>query len=181
MRSHARSQTSFTLFAVVLAALGASLAGCGSDTSPADGFVGTWHYDEAQSTVTCGQDTLPQPPTPNKTFGAGIATALVDLSPSALDPTVNCDFGFDVAGPVATVKAGQVCALTGGDTVTVDHTNDNAASPLWTFTLNSPTSAEELATATIHFKFAGATADAPPTETTCAYSLIAHLTRLSKD
>src|SRR5450432_426139 len=181
MSSHARFQTSHALCTLVLATLGASFAGCGSDTSPAEGFVGTWRYDEAQSTVTCGQDTLPQPPAPNKTFGAGVATALVDLSPSPLDSTINCDFGFDVAGPIATVKAGQVCALTGGDTVTVDHTNDDAASPLWTFTLNSATTAEKLATATIHFKFAGATADAPPTETTCAYSLIAHLTRLSKD
>jgi hypothetical protein len=181
MSSHARFQTSHALCTLVLATLGTSFAGCGSDTSPAEGFVGTWHYDLAQSTVTCGEDTLDQPPAPNKTFALGVATALVDLSPSPLDSAINCDLGFDVAGPVATVKAGQVCTLTGGDTVTVDHTNDNTASPLWTFTLNSPTAAEELAMATIHFTLPGANVGDPPTETTCSYSLTAHLTRLSKD
>lgn len=156
-----------------LAVVGAGLAGCGADASPADDFVGTWLYDYAQtkSTVQClNSDPLDQPPAPNKTFGRGVSAPLVDLSVSPLDSAVFCDFEFDVAGPVATIKAGQTCTLTGGDTLTIDE---------WTFTqVNSPTTAEELVDGTIHLTLPTPTG---PQEETCAWSLVAHLTRIAKE
>jgi hypothetical protein len=190
MSTHARSQANKALRTAlvgvsvrvfVLASLGAGLVGCGSDTSPVDDFIGTWHYTDATSVLQCvDRDPLNQPPASNKTFARGISAALVDLSvsPLGLSNGVVCDFGFDVAGPVATAQAKQSCAITTLDTVTIDQ--PNGAAPLWTFTLNSATTAEELATATVHLVLPGVNIGDPPQDQACSWMLIGHLTRISK-
>jgi hypothetical protein len=166
---------------VVCGALALGAAGCGdsgpdapaTQATPADDFVGTWRYLDVQSVLQCaGADPTNQPPDPNKTFAHGIGAAVVDLSPSPLLQGVFCDYGFDVSGAVATAQPGQTCALTSLDSLTIDEPQDQA--PLWTFTLNSATTAEELATTTAHFFVAGA-------PTTCSWTLVGHLTRISKD
>lgn len=169
--------------ALVLAlTLGALAAGCGdsnggngSSTGPADAFVGTWYYNQVQSVLQCpGADPANQLPEPNKTFAHGASAALVDLSPSPLLPGVFCDFGFDVdsTGAVATARGGQTCALTTLDSLSIDTTTDGTS--LWTFTLNSSTTAEEVVQATAHFQIAGQVES-------CYWKLAAHLTRVSKD
>jgi hypothetical protein len=74
---------------------------------------------------------------------------------------------------VATARAGQRCALTGG--LEVMEVGD------WTFTLNSPTLAEEVAAATIHVTTAGANVGDAPTMTDCTFAFTAHLTKVAKD
>ena len=153
--------------------LTAAVAGCGADASGADDFVGTWRYLDVSSMLQCtGADPQAQPPEPNKTFARGVSSALVDLSPSPLLSGVFCDFGFDVSGPKATAQPGQTCALTALDSLTINQPDMQA--PKWTFTLNSPTTAEELIDATAHFSISGAAS-------TCSWSLTGHLQRVSKD
>jgi hypothetical protein len=165
--------------AIALVLLGTLAAGCGDSngttTGPADAFVGTWYYSQVQSVLQCpGADPTNQLPEPNKTFAHGASAALVDLSPSPLLPGVFCDFGFDVdsTGAVATARGGQTCALTSLDSLSIDKTTDGTS--LWTFTLNSPTTAEEVIQATAHFQIAGQIES-------CSWNLAAHLTRVSKD
>jgi len=114
---------SLALGAAAIAALGLAVAGCGSDATSADDFVGAWHYLDEKSTVQClNADPHEEPPAPNKIFGRGVSSALVDLSPSplGLDSGVVCDFGFDVAGLVATTEDKQTCAIDPVDTLTID-------------------------------------------------------------
>jgi hypothetical protein len=160
-----------------LAAVATLAAGCGdSGTSggPADEFVGTWYYNDVQSVLQCpNADPTNQLPEPNKTFAHGASAPLVDLSPSPLLPGIFCDFTFDVQNAVATAQPNQSCALTSLDNLTIDQAPNNGP-PLWTFTLNSATTAEEIVQATAHFLVAGQ-------QETCAWNLAAHLTRVSKD
>jgi hypothetical protein len=170
---------------VALATLVPAGAGCGGGVSGSGGtgdgagdpapFVGTWLYTDVQSVLQCpNADPTNQLPEPNKTFAHGVSAALVDLSPSPLLPGVFCDFGFDVTqGAVATAQPNQICALTSLDSLTIDQAAGNGP-PLWTFTLNSATTAEEIVQATAHFQVAGA-------PETCSWNLAAHLTRISKD
>jgi hypothetical protein len=167
--------------ALAIAAVG--LAGCGSDATSADDFVGAWHYLDEKSTVQClNADPHEEPPAPNKIFGRGVSSALVDLSPSplGLDSGVVCDFGFDVAGLVATTEDKQTCAIDPVDTLTIDD-DATTGKPLWTFTLNSATTAEELVTGTIHITLPSSTVGGNPVQQTCAWTLVGHLARLTKD
>jgi hypothetical protein len=167
--------------ALALALVLVSAAGCDDDstgsgasalTSPADDFVGTWLYGDFQSFLQCpGAEPASQPPQPNKTFARGTTSALVDLSPSPLLPGVFCDITFDVAGPVATAQPNQTCALTALDNLTIDQPMGTS---LWTFTLNSATTAEEIVQATAHFQINGQLSS-------CSWNMAAHLTRISKD
>jgi hypothetical protein len=163
---------------VAVAALAAIGAGCGSSgggtsTDPADDFAGTWRYDKVQSVLQCqNADPTNQPPEPNKTLARGVSATLVDLSPSPLLPGVFCDFGFDVSNGIATAQPNQTCPLTMLDSLTIDVGTDN--SPLWTITLNSPTTASEIVQATAHFQIAGQ-------PSTCSWNLVANLIRISKD
>jgi hypothetical protein len=156
---------------IALSGLG---AGCGGSTDAVAQFTGAWHYDSATGVVTCASgDTIDEPPMGDKTFGAGVSVPLVDLSVSPLDSAIYCNFAFDVMGPYATAQAGQICALTGGDELSVD---------AWTFTLvNGPTTAQEKANATIHITTPGTNVGDPPILTTCSYVLSARLTKVSKD
>jgi hypothetical protein len=170
-----------------LVALAALAAGCGSSdgsgdgggssnsvTGSADDFAGTWLYTDVQSVLQCpGADPTNQLPQPNKTFARGVSAALVDLSPSPLLPGVFCDFGFDISGAVATAQPNQTCALTSLDYLTIDQA-PMSGPPLWTFTLNSATTAEEILQATAHFQVTGKSES-------CSWNLAAHLTRISKD
>lgn len=145
------------------ASLALVLAGCGdSAEDPVEGFVGTWAYssDATGSAACVGIAALDETPTGNKIFARGIEHSLVDLTPLTLDKSIVCDYGFDVVGTVATGVVGQGCALRGGDLFTLTS---------WTFKLLSPTTAEEVASADI--------ASTP----NCTYTMMAHLTRKSKD
>lgn len=157
-------------------------AGCGEGSTAADQYTGTWRYDDATSIVQClNADPLALPPLKNKTFAPGLGAEIVDLSTSPLEKgrVVNCNFAFDVAGPVARARADQSCQLNSIDVLTIDQSADGK--PAWTFTLNSPTTAEEIVASTIHIFETSTTPGAPPTETTCAWSMTAHLTRITKD
>src|SRR5262249_27361774 len=145
--------------------------------TPADAFAGTWYYDPAQvqSVLQCpNADPTNQLPEPNKTFARGVSTALVDLSQSPLLPGVFCNFGFDIdaSGSGATAHPGQTCALTSLDNVSIDSATNGSS--LWSFTLTSATTAEEIVQATAHFQIAGQVES-------CSWNLAAHLTRVSKD
>jgi hypothetical protein len=182
MTSRARStvtRRSAAPLAAVALACGALAVGCGDSksgtTDPSDAFVGTWLYGDTQSVLQCpGADPTNQFPEPNKTFAHGISAPLVDLSPSPLLSGVFCDFAFDVdaSGVVATAQPGQTCALTSLDNISVDQSASGAS--LWTFSLNSATTAEEVVQATAHFQIAGKIES-------CTWNLLAHLTRVSKD
>jgi hypothetical protein len=172
------SVTGAIAIALTLAGLA---AGCGDSnsatTDPAAAFAGTWSYDPAQesSVLQCpGADATNQLPDPNKTLARGISSALVDLSPSPLLPGVFCNFVFDIdaSGAIATAHAGQTCALTSLDNLSLDTAMDGTS--LWTFTLTSATTAEELVQATAHFQIAGQIQS-------CSWNLKAHLTRVSKE
>jgi hypothetical protein len=157
--------------------LAGALVGCSDAADPADDFVGTWHYLDYSSIQSCpGHDPTSQPPDANKTFVRGVNGGIVDLSSSPLLGNVFCNFAFGVDGPVATVRQSPPCQLTSLDTLTIDQSNpDDAKSPLlWTFTLNSPTTAEELVTATVHYSLAGDLS-------TCRWAFTGHLQRVSKD
>ncbi|HVU52840.1 MAG TPA: hypothetical protein VHL80_19295 [Polyangia bacterium] len=165
--------------AAVALALSALGAGCGDSnggtSDPADAFVGTWSYNEVQSVLQCPNAApVNQLPDPNKTFARGVSSALVDLSQSPLLSGVFCNFQFDIdgSGTVATARTGQTCALTSLDSVSIDDTT--AGTSLWTFTLNSATTAEEIVQATAHFQITG-------TIQSCSWNLLAHLTRVSKE
>jgi hypothetical protein len=165
----------------VLGALSALATGCsggnGNTTTtadPADDFVGSWRYDQWTSVLQCPNSTPNiQPPTPNKTLALGVTSAIVDLSQSPLLEGVFCDFGFDVSFPVATLQPNQSCALTNLDTLTIDQQPGNGP-PLWTFTLDSATTAEEIVQGTVHLMATGM-------PQTCSWNMAAHLTRISKD
>jgi hypothetical protein len=167
------------VLAVLLLALAAVGAGCGDSNSgttadPADAFAGTWLYNEVQSVVQCpGAALTNAPPDPNKTFAHGVSSALVDLSQSPLLSGVFCDFAFDVdsSGTTATARADQTCSLTSLDSVSIDK---SMGASLWTFTLTSATTAEEVVQATAHFQITGQVES-------CSWNLAAHLTRVSKD
>lgn len=154
-----------------LAACASVAGGCSDDAAnPTDDFVGTWRYVDYSSILQCPQsDPMSQPPQPNKTFARGPSGGVVDLSPSPLLNNSYCDFAFALNGAVATAEPGQTCQLTSLDTLTID-----GSPPRWTFTLNSPTTAEELVTATAHFSLADTTS-------ACAWSFTGHLQRVSKD
>src|SRR4051794_27611855 len=99
-----------------LLGLALATAGCGGDggiSSEITQFLGTWHYDNAVGSLTCGMDKLDETPRGNKTFATGLGVDVVDVSESPIDPGTFCDFGFDAAGPVATAATKQSCALTG--------------------------------------------------------------------
>ena len=164
---------------VALAALAASAAACGDSngtgttTDPADDVAGTWRYAQVQSVLQCpNADPTNQLPEPNKTLARGVSAALVDLSPSPLLPGVFCDFGFDISNGIATAQPKQTCPLTSLDNLTIDVGADGA--PLWTITLNSPSTASEVVQATAHFQVAGQ-------PESCSWNLTAALTRVSKD
>jgi hypothetical protein len=167
-------------FAAML--LGLVAAGCGEEAIAADQFVGTWRYDATTTSVVqrFTQDPYSQPPVPHKTFAHGTGPEIIDLSVSPLEKMrgTTCDFTFDVAGPVARARPGQVCQLNALDTLTID--TDEAGKPLWTFSLTSATTAQELVTATMHLVHPETSAG-PATEETASWSLVATLTRISKD
>ncbi len=155
------------------------VASCGDSASdPGQGFVGTWHYDDGTGIVTCEDgNTINLPPTGNKTFAPGLTKGIVDVSISPLDSAVYCNLAYDIVGFVASARAGQVCYLTGGDTFTV---TDADAQEYATFTLTSPTQAEELSLGNIHITQPGPLGS-PPVMTTCRYDLTGHLTKVAKD
>ncbi|HEX4404343.1 MAG TPA: hypothetical protein VH560_05920 [Polyangia bacterium] len=170
--------TRLSSLAGAVAMLGMALAGCGDSTpttevDPADAFVGTWHYDQSTGAINCPMaDVIAASPTGNKTFAPGATAALVDLTPSPVDPMTICNTYFDVAGPVATAHTDVGCTITGGDVVTID---------AWTFSLTSATSAKEVASATLHITTAAVAPATTPTTTTCAFNSMALLTRVAKD
>jgi hypothetical protein len=156
-----------------LVGLAGALVGCGDAADPTADFVGTWRYVDYSSVLLCPQaDPMSQPPEPNKTLARGPTGGLVDLSPSPLLNNSYCDFAFTLNGPVATAAPDQLCHLTSLDTLTIDQ--PSGTPPRWTFTLNSPTTAEELITATAHFSLSDTTS-------ACAWSFTGHLQRVSKD
>jgi hypothetical protein len=161
------------------------VAGCGEGSTLADQYTGTWSYDDATSVVQCtGTEPLSEPPIKNKTLGQGIgANEIVDLSISPLERLrgVTCNFVFEVVGTTARVRPDQTCQLNAIDVLTIDPDPDAGGKPKWTFTLNSPTTAEEIVLSTIHIFQPSTTPGAPPTETTCAWSMTGHLTRITKD
>jgi hypothetical protein len=157
------------------ALLGVALGGCGDSTStdPADAFVGTWHYDQSSGAITCpNSDPIDEAPIGNKTFGLGVSAPLVDLTPSPVDPATFCNTYFDISGAVATAHTDASCTITGGDIVTVDS---------WTFSLTSPTTAEEKAATTLHITMPAVPPATTPTTSTCAFASMAVLTRVAKD
>jgi hypothetical protein len=163
-------------------------AGCGEDNlqGPIQQFVGSWRYSETEATgtLTCGLSSIPEVPRGNKTLATGVAGGIVDLTASDLDPAIFCDFVFDVAGPVATARVDQACALTGGnDVISFDQTTSDAHPDpdLWTFKLLSATTAEEIARTTITVYQPAANIGDAPTTVACYYTMTAHLTRVSKD
>jgi hypothetical protein len=164
--------------------LAAGLAGCGEGSPATDQFVGTWLYsDTTQSVVQCF-DTAPlsEPPAPNKTFARGVgASDIVDLSVSPLERPrgIICNFAFDVSGPTARARTNQTCNLNAIDVLTIDEDGDGK--PLWTFSLTSATTAQELVTSTIHIFHQAENPGDPPIEETCSWSLTADLTRIAKD
>ena len=173
-------QARFAALAVVALTLAGLGAGCGDSNSgtadPAADFVGAWRYDQVTSVLQCPSGVpTNEPPNPNKTFARGATTALVDLSQSPLLEGVFCDFGFDVndAATVATAHPGQTCALTSLDNVSIDEPTAGSTT-LWTFTLTSATTADEIVQATAHFQLSGALQS-------CVWSLQGKLTRVSKD
>lgn len=176
-----RSRTGFRTVATlkVAAVMLVGLVGCGEESTAADQFVGTWRYGDVMSTVQ-RFDADPQslPVAPHKTFVHGVGAEIVDLSQSPLMRDTLCDFVFDVAGPVAQIRPEQTCFLNSVDTLTIDLGPDGK--PLWTFKLTSATTAEELATGTMHI-YHPDTSQGPATEETASWSLVAHLTRISKD
>src|SRR4051812_6054351 len=103
----------------VVAVLGLALfaAGCGGGSlgGPTDQFAGSWRYvqGEASGSLTCGDSVIDETPRGNKIMATGVGVALVDLTSSPIDSGIYCDFGFDVAGPVATARTNQTCAQTG--------------------------------------------------------------------
>jgi hypothetical protein len=145
-----------------------------AQSSPADDFAGTWLYGDLQSFVQCpGASPASQPPQPNKRLARGITSAIVDLSESPLLSGIFCDIGFDIdaTGTIATAQPNQTCALTALDSFSIDQPSGK---PLWSFTLNSPTTAEEIVQATVHFLINGAAS-------TCSWNMAAHLTRIAKE
>jgi hypothetical protein len=179
MRARRGLSTIAVLGAVTLA------AGCGeADGGPADQYAGTWRYDDAQSIVQClNSDPLSQPPLSNKTWARGVGGGIVDLSIIPLEKSrgVTCDFAFDIAGPKARIRPDQTCQLNSIDVLTIDPDPAADGKPAWTFTLNAPTKAEEIVTSTIHIFQPSTEPGAPPVETTCAWSMVAHLTRITKE
>jgi hypothetical protein len=103
---------------------------------------------------------------------AGGHAQLVELTTTPVDPGIFCNTAFDVDGPVATARTDGSCVLTGGDELTVD---------MWTFTLTSATTAEEKVAETIHIMKPAVPPATNITTTTCAFTLMAVLTRISKD
>jgi hypothetical protein len=173
------------LFLVAACAAQASaVAGCGDGgtaRNPLTGggtdvgaFLGTWHYDQASGAVTCaGGAPVDLPPSGNKQFATGTAADVVDVSLSPVDPTIFCDFGFDLDGDGfhAVMTANQVCTLTGGDQL---------KPTTWRFTLLGPDKAEEVGGATININFTDP-ATGVPSVGVCQYSMMALLTRVAKD
>jgi len=177
MSTRARLAPLTALVAGTVALLGVGLGGCGDTTSadPADAFVGTWHYDQSTGAITCPlSDPIDEAPIGNKTFGLGVSAPLVDLTPSPVDPMTFCNTSFDISasGAVATARIDASCTITGGDTVTVDK---------WTFSLTSPTTAEEVAATTLHITSPAVPPATTPTMSTCAFASMALLTRVAKD
>jgi hypothetical protein len=164
--------------------LGLVAAGCGGGSlnGPTEQFAGAWRYVTGQATgsLTCGMSVIDETPQGNKILATGVDGALVDLNASPIDSAIFCDFAFDVAGPVATAHTDQTCAQTGGqDVMSFDTTRDPP--DLWTFTLNSPTTAEEVARMTVTGTQPGLNIGDPPTTFHCDYQMTAHLQRVSKD
>jgi hypothetical protein len=163
--------------ALSVGGLGAGCDSQGATADPAASFVGTWRYDMVTSVVQCPSSVPTNvPPNPNKTLARGATTALVDLSQSPLLEGVFCDFGFDVnaEATIATAHPGQTCVFPGGlDNITIDEPTDGSTR-LWTFTLTSATTADELIQATTHDVIAGAVQS-------CVWTLQGKLTRVSKD
>jgi hypothetical protein len=163
-------------------------AGCGSGNlaGPTEQFVGTWQYDGAQASgsLTCGISTIDETPRGNRVFATGVDAPLVDLTASDLDSAINCNFRFDVAGPVATARTDQTCALTGAKNIIAFNPPDappKDASDAWTFTLLSATAAEENVRATLIVYQTPTQIGDPPTMAYCDYQMMARLVRVSKD
>jgi hypothetical protein len=136
------------LIGMVTAALGA----CGDNGStgnargPFAEFTGTWEYTASAGTLSCPgvadqQGSLGT----TKRFVEGVATDLVDLSPSILDPATQCFYTYDVTNKVASITPSQTCTFDDG-TGTGGTVQDAPTS--WTFTLLSATTAEETLTTT---------------------------------
>jgi hypothetical protein len=176
---HARSPRQIVIGILSVALLAGAAAGCGSNGGIGSGiaqFAGSWHYDEARGVLACGDDKLDESPLGNKTLAAGVSADLVDLSESPIDSAIFCNFGFDVAGPVASIVPDQTCKLTGGIAELSFGAND-----LWTITLNGPTKAEEMARVTLTVTQPGPNVGDPPQISLCSFELVAHLTKVSKD
>jgi hypothetical protein len=158
----------------VAVALGA-LAGCAAPPlESTNQYLGTWHYDQAAGTLECPDgNKIDETPFGNQTLAPGIDAPLVDVTASPVDSDIFCNFGFDIAGPVATARVGQTCKLTGGlEILEVDS---------WTFTLNSPTTAEEVAATTVHVTTPGTNVGDAPTTVDCTFGFTAHLAKVAKD
>jgi hypothetical protein len=173
-----RALAPLSSLAGVVALMGFVLAGCGDSTptavvDPADAFVGAWHYDQSSGAITCPMsDPIPASPTGNKTFAPGATAALVDLTPTPIDPMTICNTEFDISGPVATAHTDVGCTITGGDVVTVDS---------WTFSLTSATTAKEVVAESLHITTAPVPPATMPMTKVCAFNSMALLTRVAKD
>jgi len=166
--------------AVLGLALGAVGCGGGGLGGPTEQFAGSWRYGEGTGSLTCGQDSIDETPRGNKILATGVGVALVDLTESPLDSAIFCDLGFDVAGPIATARTDQTCSLTGGlDVLSFDIDQDPP--DLWTFTLNSPTTASEVARATLTVTQPSPNIGEAPAMYKCTFQMTAHLDRVSKD
>jgi hypothetical protein len=138
---------------VALAALG-----CGDEKNPAE-FVGTWNYTSSDARLSCPNepDTAVQLPA-TKRWGGGVKSDLVDLSSS-------CNYRFDIGGKVATIQKDQTCRFDDGGGTATEAPNS------WLFTLNSATTAEEMAATVITFS------DGTP----CTFTVKSSLEKISKD
>ena len=77
-----------------------------------------------------------------KVWNEGVTSDLVDMTPSFIDGVTQCFYTFDVKNKVATIKPAQTCAFFD---VTGQEFDD--APSVWTFTLTSATTADEVFTA----------------------------------
>jgi hypothetical protein len=170
-----------------LLGLALATAGCGSEGTPAGpgaAFVGSWLYGQATGSLTCADGAIDETPGGNKELATGVEDGtVVDLSRSVLDSAINCDFAFDVKGPVATARTDQTCAMTGGlDVLSFKPASDTKPKDdAWTFTLLSPTTAEEVVQMTLTMTTPSPDIGGQPTSVDCLLEIAAHLRRVSKD
>lgn len=134
------------LLVLGLLTVSATAAGCGGDGNDLAQFTGTWQYSQSMGTLTCpGAADQTGLLGNTKVWDSGVTSDLVDMSTAVLDPTVQCFYTFSVKGKVASITAGQTCAITDGLGTQVATETPTS----WTFTLTGPTSADEVLTTSI--------------------------------